>query len=84
MEERHASRLRELPERIGRYHVRTVLGVGGFAVVVRAYDEALDGDAAIKILDAVHAEDPDIHALHFQRTKRLANGVRRLAPAYEG
>src|SRR6476469_2115641 len=71
MEERQASRLRELPDRIGRYHVRTVLGIGGFAIVVRAYDEALDGDAAIKILDAVHADNPDIHARFIREAQLL-------------
>lgn len=71
---RHASRLRDLPERVGRYHVRTVLGTGGFAVVVRAYDEALDGDVAIKILDASHAENPEIH-VRFLREAQLLRRV---------
>ena len=71
MEERQASRLRELPDRIGRYHVRTVLGMGGFAIVVRVYDEALDGDAAIKILDVDHAENTDTRARFIREAQLL-------------
>jgi len=46
-----------LPEAIGRYRVRSVLGVGGFGVVVRAFDEALDAHVAVKILAVEHASD---------------------------
>lgn len=38
-----------IPERLGRYRVDGVLGVGGFGVVFRAYDEELDRAVAIKI-----------------------------------
>ncbi len=39
-----------VPEQIGRYRIRSILGIGGFGVVVSAFDEALDAHVAIKIL----------------------------------
>ena len=51
-----------------------MLGTGGFAVVVRAYDEALDGDAAIKILDAGHAANADIRDPVHPRGAAAATG----------
>jgi WD40 repeat protein len=51
-----------------------VLGEGGFATVVRAHDDALDGDVAIKILDAAHATDPDVRA-RFVREAQLLRRV---------
>lgn len=38
-----------LPEMLGRYRVQSLLGKGGFGVVLRAYDDQLDRDVAIKI-----------------------------------
>ena len=67
--------MHDLPERIGRYQVRAVLGVGGFAVVVRAYDEGLDTDVAIKVLNHDHAVDADIRA-RFVREAQLLRRVR--------
>lgn len=49
-----------LPQNIGRYQVGRVIGRGGFATVVKAFDEALKSDVAIKILDSQFSDDPDI------------------------
>ncbi len=67
--------MHDLPDRIGRYQVRAVIGVGGFAVVVRAYDEGLDTDVAIKVLNHDHAIDADIRA-RFVREAQLLRRVR--------
>lgn len=64
----------DLPEQIGRYQLGSVLGVGGFAVVVRAYDEALAADVAIKILDRSRAADVEIRE-RFIREARLLRRV---------
>jgi len=37
-----------------------VIGVGGFAFVVRARDESLDTDVAIKVLSTNAARDVDV------------------------
>jgi WD40 repeat protein/tRNA A-37 threonylcarbamoyl transferase component Bud32 len=64
----------ELPERLGRYQVGPVVGTGAFAVVVRAYDEALAADVAIKILNSNHSLDPEIRE-RFIREARLVRRV---------
>ncbi len=64
-----------LPETIGRYRVRSVLGVGGFGVVVCAFDEALDTHVAVKILAPEHARDP-VTRERFIREAQLLRRVR--------
>ena len=49
-----------LPRRLGRYDVTGLIGVGAFASVVRAHDERLDADVAIKVLAENHSFDPDL------------------------
>lgn len=50
----------DLPEEIGRYRIRAVLGAGGFATVYRAVDERLDATVAVKVLAENHCHDPDL------------------------
>ncbi len=45
----------ELPTRIGRFELRSILGRGGMAVVVRAFDTERGGDVALK-LARIHQE----------------------------
>jgi WD40 repeat protein len=49
-----------LPPTIGRYEVQSLLGVGGFAVVVAAYDGVLDARVAIKVLSEAGARDAEL------------------------
>ncbi|MEX2587406.1 MAG: protein kinase [Actinomycetota bacterium] len=65
----------DLPVRVGRYVLGPVLGVGGFAVVVRARDELLDADVAVKILTPRHAGDPEVRE-RFVREARMLRRVR--------
>jgi WD40 repeat protein/tRNA A-37 threonylcarbamoyl transferase component Bud32 len=66
--------LNDLPERISRYRVRSVLGVGGFGVVVCAHDELLDAQVAVKVLSPEHAQDPLVR----ERFVREAQLLRRV------
>ena len=63
-----------LPELLGRYRTREILGVGGFATVVRAHDEALDADVAVKVLAPQHADDTEIRS-RFSAEARLLRRV---------
>lgn len=65
----------KLPDQIGRYRTGSVLGEGGFGVVVRAEDDALGDSVAIKILDSSWAADTDIRQ-RFVEEARLLRRVR--------
>ena len=65
----------DLPERVGRYQLGPVVGIGGFAVVVRAYDEGLATDVAVKVLHRSRALDPEMRE-RFVREARLMRRVR--------
>ena len=52
-----------IPERIGRYIIRSILGAGGMGTVYRATDPNLERDVAIK-------------AIHSHRLNRGANEER--------
>ncbi len=59
------------PKRIGRYELRAILGIGGFATVHRAYDSALDAHVAAKILLPQFADNVDVRARFVQEAKLL-------------
>ncbi|MGB3734038.1 MAG: serine/threonine-protein kinase [Ilumatobacter sp.] len=67
-----------MPTAIGRYQVRSVLGSGAFATVYLATDPVLDTDVAVKVLDEVHAGDPDLRRRFIDeaRTMRQVAGDR--------
>ncbi|MHC4399489.1 MAG: protein kinase domain-containing protein [Planctomycetota bacterium] len=50
---------RELPQRIGRYRVESVLGQGGFGTVYLARDDQLDRYVAIKVPHPERVESPE-------------------------
>lgn len=60
-----------LPERVGRYRVQALIGTGGFATVLRAYDETLDDSVAIKILAENWATDPDLRERFIEEARLL-------------
>jgi WD40 repeat protein/serine/threonine protein kinase len=59
------------PEKVGRYHNRDLIGVGGFAAVVRCFDEALDSMVTIKVLLENWSASADIRARFLQEAKLL-------------
>jgi len=61
----------QLPQRIGRYRVQAPIGTGGFATVVRAYDEALDDSVAVKVLADNWAADADIRRRFVEEARLL-------------
>lgn len=61
-----------LPERVGRYHVRGVLGSGGFATVYRAWDASLEREVALKVLHPHLATDPALRDRFLREGRALA------------
>lgn len=63
-----------------RYEIRRQLGEGGFAVVYDAFDDVIERQVAIKVLDIEHLAASRKHAKHilerFRREARLAAKVR--------
>ena len=59
------------PTLAGRYELRGLLGQGGMADVVLAYDGQLDREVAVKILHARYADDPSFLA-RFRREAQAA------------
>lgn len=48
------------PERMGRYRLEEVIGVGSFATVHRAVDDWLEDTVAIKVLAENHSLNPEV------------------------
>lgn len=48
------------PGRLGRYRVLEVIGTGAFATVVKARDDRLDADVAVKLLAENHSLTPGV------------------------
>ncbi len=71
-------------QRIGRYHVRELLGRGSFGAVYRAYDPKLDRDVALKVLRFEHSVGLDF-AERFHREARIAAQLRHtnIVPVHE-
>jgi serine/threonine-protein kinase len=59
---------------LGAYRITGQIGLGGMAIVYKAYDPALDRNVAIKVLPQYFAHDPDFST----RFEREARAVARL------
>lgn len=49
-----------MTERVGRYRIGDVIGVGSFATVHRAVDDALESTVVVKVLAENHSLNPEI------------------------
>jgi len=56
-------------KKLGRYHLRQSLGVGGMSAVYRAYDPVIDRDVALKVLPPEMGRDETLR-LRFQEEAR--------------
>ena len=65
----------KLPAYVGRYEVRNEIGRGGFAIVVRAWDEELQSFVAIKILHETLSDDEELMS-RFLDEARLLRRIR--------
>lgn len=63
----------ELPQRIGRYHIETLLGQGGSGYVLRALDPVLHRTVAIKVLNPALAAHPDARAQFLREARAVAS-----------
>jgi len=61
-----------LPQRIGKYEVRSRIGHGGMGVVYRAHDPDLDRDVAIKVIGGFDPHSPNYEEIlaRFRRESR--------------
>lgn len=67
-----------LPQRIGRYVVLEVIGMGGMGVVCTAYDPKLDRRVALKLLRQRENEDPARGRIAQLRLQREARALAKL------
>lgn len=65
----------QLPEKIDKYQVLSVLGKGAMGIVYHAYDPVVKRDVAIKFLSALDVEETELIS-RFEREARLAGGLR--------
>lgn len=63
------------PAYVGRYEVREEIAAGGFAVVLKAWDEELESVVALKVLHRNLAEDDEVRA-RFLEEARLLRRIR--------
>lgn len=74
-----------MPEKIGRYEIKSELGRGGFATVYRAYDPRFEREVAIKFMppELLHA-DPQFR-MRFEREEKIIAQLEHpaIVPVYD-
>jgi serine/threonine protein kinase len=65
----------QLPERIDKYQIISIIGKGAMGVVYHAYDPIVKRDVAIKLLSSLDLDEPELIS-RFEREARLAGGLR--------
>lgn len=65
----------EIPAIIGRYQVRSLLGSGAMGQVFRAYDEGLDREVAVKLMNPLSCSSP-VHQKRFIREVQTVGQLR--------
>lgn len=74
-----------IPEKIGRYEIKSELGRGGFATVYRAYDPRFEREVAIKFLppELIHS-DPQFR-MRFEREAKIIAQLEHpaIVPVYD-
>jgi serine/threonine-protein kinase len=67
--------MEDLPELIGRYMVRDVIGRGAMGVILRAHDPQLDRQLAIKLIarDLLDGADGEEYVTRFKREARASS-----------
>ena len=60
------------PKKIGRYKIEGLLGQGTMGVVFKAYDPALEGHAAIKVMNTGLDVDDELRARFFREARSAA------------
>lgn len=73
-----------LPEKIGRYEIKSELGRGGMATVYRAYDPSFDREVAIKVLPREMLHEPQFRS-RFEREIKMVAGLEHpaIVPVYD-
>ncbi len=64
--------LRPMPQKIGRYLIKSSLGEGGMAAVYRAQDPRFEREVAIKVLPHELMPDPMFRARFVREAKMIA------------
>ncbi len=74
----------ETPKSLGRFLIRSRIGVGGFGAVYRAYDPVLDREVALKVPRAEVLQEPKARA-RFLREPKAAAQLRHphIVPIYD-
>jgi serine/threonine protein kinase len=73
-----------IPEKIGRYEIKSELGRGGMATVYRAFDPSFDREVALKILPKEFLHDPQFRE-RFRREIKIIAALEHpaIVPVYD-